>query len=80
MPQQCWKELGKRIQHCNACTSVITEHKKRWELLAQEFDRFQILRNNSQQYATTCNTVCKRTQHHEHLAIVEVVGQQRCVR
>ena len=34
-----------------------------WELLAQKFDRFQTLRNNSQQHATTCNRVCKRTQH-----------------
>ena len=34
-----------------------------WEVLAQKFDRFQTLRNNSQQHATTCNRVCKRTQH-----------------
>ena len=34
-----------------------------WELLAQKFDRFQTLRNNSQQHARTCNRVCKRTQH-----------------
>jgi len=27
------------------------------------FDRFQTLRNNSQQNATTCNRLCKRTQH-----------------
>ena len=30
---------------------------------AKKFDRFQTLRNNSQQHATTCNRVCKRTQH-----------------
>ena len=30
--------------------------KKCWELLAQKFDRFQT-------FATTCNRVCKRTQH-----------------
>ena len=41
----------------------ITEQKKCWELLAKKFDRFQTLRNNSQQHATTCNRVCKRTQH-----------------
>ena len=29
--------------------SAITEQKKCWELLAQKFDRFQILRNNSRQ-------------------------------
>ena len=28
-----------------------------------KFDRFQTLRNNSQQHATTCNRVCKQTQH-----------------
>ena len=43
--------------------SAITEQKKCWELLAEKFDRFQILRNNSQQHPTTCNRVCKRTQH-----------------
>ena len=42
--------------------SAITEQKKCWELKAQTFDRFQTLRNNFQQ-ATTCNRVCKRTQH-----------------
>ena len=39
-----------------------------WELLrpfarSSKFDRFQTLRNNSQQHATTCNRVWKRTQH-----------------
>ena len=43
--------------------SAITEQKKCWELLAQKFDRFQTLRNKSQQHATTCNRVCKRIQH-----------------
>ena len=35
------------------------------ESLAQKFDRFQTLRKNSQQQATTCNwtRVCKWTQH-----------------
>ena len=37
--------------------------KKCWELLAQKFDRFQTLRNNSEQRITTHNRVCKRTQH-----------------
>ena len=41
----------------------ITEQKKCWQFLAQMFDRFQSLRNNSQQHATSCNRVCKRTQH-----------------
>ena len=31
--------------------------------LAEKFDRFQILRFNTQQHPTTCNRVCKRTQH-----------------
>ena len=43
--------------------SAITEQKKCWELLAQKFDQFQTLRNNFQQHATTCNRVCRRTQH-----------------
>ena len=43
--------------------SVITELKKCWEVLSQKFDQFQLLRNNSQQHATICNRVCKRTKH-----------------
>ena len=46
---------------CDA--SAITEQKKCWELLAEKFDRFQTLRNNTQQHPTTCNRVCKWTQH-----------------
>ena len=42
---------------------VITEQKKCCDLFAQNFDRFQILHKNSQQHATTCSRVCKRTQH-----------------
>ena len=34
----------------------ITEQRKCWELLAEKFDRFQTCE-------TTCNRVCKRTQH-----------------
>ena len=43
--------------------SAITEQKKCWELLAEKFDLFQTLRNNTQQYPKTCNRVCKGTQH-----------------
>ena len=43
--------------------SAITEQKKCWGLLTQTFDRFRTLHNNSQQHTTTCNRVCKRTQH-----------------
>ena len=43
--------------------SAITEQKKCWELLAETFDRFKTLRNNTQQHPITCNRVCKRTQH-----------------
>ena len=46
--------------------------KKCWELLAQKFDRLQT-------FATTCNRVCKRTQHVTS-DNVAVVGQQCCVR
>ena len=41
--------------------SAITEQKKCWQLLAGKFDRFQTLRDNTQQHPTTCNRVCKRT-------------------
>ena len=44
-------------------SSAITEQKKCWELLAEKFDRLRTWRNNSQQHPTTCNRVCKRTQH-----------------
>ena len=43
--------------------SAITEQKKCWELLAEKFDRFQTLRNNTQQHPTACQRVCKGTQH-----------------
>ena len=43
--------------------SAITEQKKCWELLVQNFELFQTLRNNTQQHATTSNRVYKRTQH-----------------
>ena len=43
--------------------SAIREQKKCWQLLAVKFDRFQTLRNKMQQHPTTCNRVCKRTQH-----------------
>ena len=42
--------------------SAITEQTKCWELLAEKFDRFQTLRNNTQQHPITCNRACKRTQ------------------
>ena len=41
--------------------SAITEQTKCWELLAEKFDRFQTLHNNTQQHPTTCNRMCKRT-------------------
>ena len=43
--------------------SAITEQKKCWELLAEKVDRFQTWCNNTQQHPTTCNRVCKGTQH-----------------
>ena len=43
--------------------AVITKQKKCWELLAEKFDQFQNLRNNSQQHSTTCNRMCKLMQH-----------------
>ena len=43
--------------------AVITEQKKCWELLVQKFDRFETVRNNSQQHSTICNRMCKQMQH-----------------
>ena len=40
--------------------SAITEQKKYWELFAENFDRFQTLRNNIQQHETG---PCNPTQH-----------------
>ena len=34
--------------------SAFTEQKKYWELLAENFDRFQTLRKNIQQHETGC--------------------------
>ena len=51
------------LQDYNSKPSAIAEQKKCWELLAEKFDRFQTLRNNTQQQPTTCNRVCKRAQH-----------------
>ena len=42
-------------------------NNKCWELSpfarSQKFDRFQSLRNNSQQHSTTCHRMCNRTRH-----------------
>ena len=65
-PQQRWKCC--HMHYITDLTllgyaSVITEQKKSWELLVSKFDWCQTLHNNSQQHATTCNRVCKRTQN-----------------
>ena len=61
-PQQCWKSCA---NGSNIVALRFGDHgtKEMLELLAEKFDRFQTLRSNSQQHATTCNRVCKRTQH-----------------
>ena len=61
-PQQCWKSCANR-SNIVGLRLAITEQKKCCELLAEKFDRFQTLHNNTQQHPTTCNRVCKRTQH-----------------
>ena len=53
-PQQCWKTCANRDPTLLGYASAIMEQKKRWELLAEKFDRFQTLRNNIQQHATGC--------------------------
>ena len=55
--------------------SAIKEQKKGWELLAEKFDRFQTLCNNSQQHATTCNNMQQGVQSDATCNI-----QQCCVR
>ena len=37
---------------------VVMEQKECWESLAQNFDQFQTLWNNSQQHATVCVNGC----------------------
>ena len=72
-PIRLRKPCQMRVRGANMCKRpdsallcyalVIKEQKKCWELLAQTFDPLPALRNNSQQHATTCNRMCKRTQH-----------------
>ena len=61
-PQECWMS-GENDPTLLRYVSVITEQKKCWESLAQQFDRFQTLHDNSKQHATTCNRMRQRTQH-----------------
>ena len=63
---RAWPHVGRAVQTDPTLlryASAITEQKKSWELLAQNFEPFQTLRNNTQQHATTSNMACKRTQH-----------------
>ena len=62
----CCVRVGRAVQTDPTLlrfASAITEQKKCGELLPEKFDRFQTLRNNTQQHPATCNRVCKRTQH-----------------
>ena len=61
-PRQCWKSCANRS---NTVALRFGDHgtKELWKLLAEKSDQFQTLRNNTQQHPTTCNRVCKRTQH-----------------
>ena len=60
--QQCCKSCA---NGSNIVALRFGDHRKKksWELLAQNFEPFQTLRNNTQQHATTSNMACKRTQH-----------------
>ena len=73
--QQCWKSCA---NGSNIVALRFGDHetKKCWD---EKFDRFQTLRHSTQQHPTTCNRVCKRTQH-EHPTMLRVVGQRCCVR
>ena len=60
-PQQCWKSCA---NGSNIVALRFSDHGTKEMLgVAEKFDRFQTLRNNTQQHPTTCNRVCKRTQH-----------------
>ena len=61
-PQQCWKNGA---NGSNIAALRFDDHgtKKCWEMLTQQFDRFQTLHKNSHQHAPTRDRVCKRTQH-----------------
>ena len=48
--------------------SAITEQTKCWELFVQKFDRFQTLRNNSQQQGVQTDATCNIQQCWELLA------------
>ena len=70
-----WIRRVERMRRCNivGCivqthatllcyASMIAKQKKCW-MLHLKFDQFQTSCNNIQQVATTCNMVCKRSQH-----------------
>ena len=59
------KELFKWIlfQHCCAMLRRSRNKRNVGGCGLKKFDRFRTLHNNSQQHPTTCNMVCKRTQH-----------------
>ena len=60
-PQQCCKSCA---NGSNIVALRFSDHGTKEMLgVAEKFDRFQTLRNNTQQHPTTCNRVCKRTQH-----------------
>ena len=58
-PQQFWKSCANRS---NIVALRFGDHGTK-QMLGEKFDQFQTLCNNSQQHPTTCNRVCKRTQH-----------------
>ena len=62
---RAWPHVGRAVQTDPTLlryASAITEQTKGWELLAQKFDRFQTLRNNSQQHANNMQQGVRRTQ------------------
>ena len=61
-PQKFWKSCA---NGSNSVALRFGDHgtKEMLGALVQKVDRFQALRNNSQQQLATCNRVCKRTQH-----------------
>ena len=71
--QQCWKRC-ENDPTLWRYASAITDQKKCWDglLLAQTFDRFQTLRNNSQQHAATYNNIQHYLQTTQHVTFYNV--------
>ena len=80
-PQQCWKSC---TNGSNIVALRFGDHgtKEMFGAVGLKVCRFQTLRNNYQQHATTCNRLYKRTQHVTSNNVATVfagaLGLRRC--